>query len=119
MRLLGNLALTWMTRISSGYGDLSDSQCGYTAVRADVLTRLPLDELYPRYGFPNDLLAKLAEIEATVVNQPVSPIYGDERSGIRVLRVMGPIFWLLVRSGLRRVARQRRFRRAAAALPPA
>lgn len=114
IRWLGNQVLTRLTHFSSGYRHLRDSQCGYTALSARVLARLPLDELYPRYGFPNDLLAKLAEVDARVVDRPVTPIYGDERSGIRVLRVVGPIAWLLLRSGLRRVSRQRR-----AALPAA
>ncbi|MES1210247.1 MAG: glycosyltransferase family 2 protein, partial [Pseudomonadota bacterium] len=31
-RLAGSLALSWLTRVATGYGDLFDSQCGYTAV---------------------------------------------------------------------------------------
>lgn len=117
VRFLGNHALTRLTRLSSGYRHLRDAQCGYTAVRAEVLARLPLADLYPRYGFPNDVLAKLAEIDATVVDRPVTPIYGDEHSGIRVYRVVFPLLWLLLRSGLRRIRRQRRWRRATPALP--
>jgi glycosyltransferase involved in cell wall biosynthesis len=111
VRLFGNRVLSRMTRWSSGYA-VRDSQCGYTALAADTLARLPLDDLYPRYGFPNDLLAKLAEIDARVVDRPVTPIYGDEQSGIRVTRVVGPIMWLLLRSGVRRVRRQRKARLA-------
>ena len=116
VRWVGNLTLTRLTRISTGYRELRDAQCGYTAVRAEVLARLPLSELYPRYGFPNDLLAKLAEVDAVVLDRPVTPIYGDERSGLHVHRVVLPILWLLLRSGLRRVARQRRWS-ATPALP--
>ena len=109
IRLFGNRVLSRLTRYSSGYG-VRDSQCGYTALAGSTLARLPLGDLYPRYGFPNDLLAKLAEINARVIDRPVTPIYGDEQSGIRVTRVVGPILWLLLRSGLRRVRRQRRAR---------
>lgn len=114
VRLLGNRALTQLTRLSSGYRHVRDSQCGYTAITVHTLRQLPLDDLYRRYGFPNDLLAKLAEVGARVEDRPVSPIYGDERSGIRVLRVVGPILWLLARSGVRRVRRQRARRRLSA-----
>ncbi len=107
VRYLGNLALTWLTRRSSGYRRLRDAQCGYTAINRATLERLPLADLYPRYGFPNDLLAKLGEVDARVEDRPVTPIYGEERSGIRVLRVIGPIGLLLLRSGLRRWFRQR------------
>ncbi len=109
IRWWGNRALTVLTRISSGYHHISDSQCGYTAMRGETLAQLQLDDLYPRYGFPNDLLAKLGEIEAVVVDRPVTPIYGDENSGIRITRVVLPILWLLLRSGLRRTARRRRW----------
>jgi glycosyltransferase involved in cell wall biosynthesis len=102
IRLFGNLALTLMTRLASGYGHIRDSQCGYTAIGRRALLRLPLGDLYPRYGFPNDLLAKLGEIDAHVVDRPVTPIYGEEVSRLRIPRVMGPIFLLIVRSGARR-----------------
>jgi len=107
VRYLGNLALTWMTRWSSGYRQLRDAQCGYTAISHTILEKLPLGDLYPRYGFPNDLLAKLGEVDARVLDRPVTPIYGEERSGIRIFRVIGPIALLLVRSGLRRRARRK------------
>ena len=116
VRLLGNLALTGLTRLSSGYWHVRDTQCGYTAIGRRALERLPLGDLYRRYGFPNDLLAKLSEQGATVVDCPVTPIYGDEQSGIRIPHVVGPIFLLLVRSGLRRVWRQRLRRGAFEAL---
>lgn len=106
VRLLGNLVLSWMTQFSSGYRGVRDSQCGYTALGRAALARLPLGDLYPRYGFPNDLLAKLGEVGARVVDRPVTPIYGDERSGLRILRVAGPIFWLLIRSGVRRLVKK-------------
>ena len=111
VRLFGNRILTMLTRLSSGYGHVRDSQCGYTALTYETLAALPLADLYPRYGFPNDLLAKLAEADRRVIDCPVTPIYGLETSGIRVNKVVFPILWLLLRSGLRRLVRQRAHRR--------
>ena len=115
IRFLGNTILTAMTRLSTGYRDMRDSQCGYTAINTEILARLPLDDLYPRYGFPNDMLAKLAEIDAIVMDCPTTPIYGNERSDIRISRVIYPILRLLIRSGIRRWLRQRMNRKR---LPP-
>ena len=106
-RRIGNAALTVLTRWSSGYEHIRDSQCGYTAISARTLRSMDLKSLYCRYGFPNDVLAKLAEVQARVVDRPVSPIYGSESSGIRIHKVVFPIFWLLIRSGVRRHMRQR------------
>lgn len=104
LRYLGNHALTRLTRLATGYRHMRDSQCGYTALDARVLAALPLDRLYPRYGFPNDLLARLAELSARVVDRPVTPIYATERSGLRIPRVIAPILWLLARATARRLA---------------
>jgi glycosyltransferase involved in cell wall biosynthesis len=105
LRLLGNHALSRMTRWATGYRDLMDAQCGYTALSAAMLARLPLDALYARYGFPNDLLARLSDANARVVGCAVTPIYADETSGIRIPRVVAPILWILLRAMGRRVAR--------------
>lgn len=105
VRYLGNHALSALTRLATGYA-VRDSQCGYTALCAKTLAGVPLDALYPRYGFPNDLLAKLAQQGARVQDHPVTPIYGEEVSGIRLHRVCGPILWLLLRASADRLRRE-------------
>ena len=99
-RFIGNHVLSVLTRLASGYTHVRDSQCGYTAVTADSLSRIDLDALYPRYGFPNDMLAKLHAISARVVNVPVRPIYGEEVSGISLYTAMVRVPRVLFRSML-------------------
>ena len=70
-----------MTRVTSGYRHVFDSQCGYTALHRDVAARLELDTLFPRYGYPNDLLGRCAGEGIAVRDVVVRPIYGDEESG--------------------------------------
>ena len=55
-RVVGNVALTFLTKIASGYWNLVDPQNGYTAIRREVLERLPLGRLAERYEFENDQL---------------------------------------------------------------
>ncbi|MBM4396913.1 MAG: glycosyltransferase family 2 protein [Deltaproteobacteria bacterium] len=81
-RRLGNCCLTFLTRVVTGL-PVTDSQCGYTALRLDRLDRLPADWIYPRYGFPNDLLAAASGAGLRVSEAVVAPIYRDEPSGIR------------------------------------
>lgn len=80
-RRLGSGALSWLTRRTTGL-DVDDCQCGYTAIRASALTRLPLAELWPRYGYPNDLLALIAGAGLCVKDVSVTPVYGAESSGL-------------------------------------
>jgi glycosyltransferase involved in cell wall biosynthesis len=102
-RWIGNLVLSAATRIVAGFGGPIDAQCGYTAVSAAALARLPLDGLYPRYGFPNDLLFRAVELGLRIQSVPVRSVYGMEVSGIRPLEAIPRILGLLARAWLRRV----------------
>lgn len=103
VRIIGNFALSAMTRVVTGYGGVLDSQCGYTALRVALVPALLERDIYPRYGFPNDLLAHLAALGARVVDRPVRPVYGSERSGIRWPLAAVTISALLTRAWLRRL----------------
>ncbi len=97
-RYLGNAVLSLLTKIASGYWHVADSQAGYTALSLTALRRLELDELYPRYGFPNDMLVHLNVQNARVRDVPSRPIYDvGERSGIRLRSVVPRISWLLLK----------------------
>jgi hypothetical protein len=95
-RYLGNAVLSLLTKIASGYWHVADSQAGYTALSLEAVRRLDLDALYPRYGFPNDMLVHLNVQNARVRDVPSRPIYDvGERSGIRLRSVVPRISWLL------------------------
>ncbi len=97
-RYLGNAVLSLLTKIASGYWHVADSQAGYTALSLDALRRLELGELYPRYGFPNDMLVHLNVQNARVRDVPSRPIYDvGESSGIRLRSVVPRISWLLLK----------------------
>ena len=95
-RYLGNAVLSLLTKIASGYWHVADSQAGYTAISHDALRALDLDEVYPRYGFPNDMLVHLNVQNARVRDVPSRPIYDvGEQSGIKLRSVVPRISWLL------------------------
>ena len=97
-RVLGNVVLSHLTRLASGYARLFDSQCGYTAASRRALAVILSGPLFPRYGYPNDLLCRLGAHGARVVDVPVRPVYGpDWHSGIRIAAVVLPLLRLLLR----------------------
>ncbi|MDD5309004.1 MAG: glycosyltransferase family 2 protein [Deltaproteobacteria bacterium] len=102
LRFAGNHVFSVLTRITSGYRFVRDSQCGYTAVSARMLTRLDLKALYARYGFPNDMLAHLNAAGARLAQVPVRPIYGTEVSGISLTTALFRVPLVLLRSFLHR-----------------
>ena len=105
-RLVGNFVLSHLTRLASGYTHLFDSQCGYTAANRRALDAIAAGPMFPRYGYPNDLLVRLAAAGARAIDVPVRPVYGPAwRSGIRISRVLAPLCLLLVRAFCARVGR--------------
>ncbi len=113
-RHLGNRVLSWLTRRLLGCS-VRDSQCGYTAISREAAARLPLEKLWPRYGYPNDLLGLLLERGLRVADVVVRPVYADERSGVGLRHALFVVPWVLLRAGLR--MRLRRWRQAPL-LPP-
>jgi glycosyltransferase involved in cell wall biosynthesis len=106
VRYFGNHALTRLTRFTSGYRQLRDSQCGYTAVSARALNRINLQGLYQRYGFPNDLLAHLKSANVRLAQVQVRPIYGSEQSEISWFTAFVRVPLVLMRSFAGRRRRQ-------------
>lgn len=92
-RFAGNAALTLLTKIASGYWQLVDPQNGYTAISRRALETIPLDAVYPRYGYCNDILVRLNVYGFRVKNVPHPARYGLEKSKIKyssyILRLSG------------------------------
>jgi len=98
MRYLGNSALSLMTKVASGYWNVADSQTGYTAASLEVLTTLRLEDVFPRYGMPNDLLVRLNIYDFRVQDVPIKPIYGiGEQSGIKYIPAVPRLSCLLLK----------------------
>lgn len=77
-----------------------DTQCGYTALARWACERLDLDALWPRYGYPNDLLGMLAAARIPIGEVVVRPVYAGEASGLR-LRHLPRIGWIVGRAAWR------------------
>jgi glycosyltransferase involved in cell wall biosynthesis len=103
-RIIGNILLSLATKVTSGYRHLFDSQCGYTAASRRALAVIDAAGLFPRYGYPNDLLARLHAAGLRVEDVPVRAVYGPGwRSGISLRTVVYPMSFVLLASWLRRV----------------
>lgn len=98
IRYLGNGFLSLMTKITSGYWNIADSQSGYTVINKKALAAIDWDRMYKRYGQPNDILVRLNVENFKVTDVPVEPVYNiGEKSGIRIHKVIFTIGWLLIK----------------------
>ncbi len=102
-RLVGNILLTMLTKLASGYWSLFDSQNGYWAFRAQTLIRLDLARLARRYDLENSLLINLNVIGARIKDVGIPARYADEKSKIRIWRDMPRIMATLFVGFWRRI----------------
>ena len=105
LRRLGTQAFGWATRIALQMPSLSDSQCGYTAMSSRAIEQLDLGGLWPRYGYPNDLLVQLRVRGLRLAEVQVRPVYGTERSGLRFRH--GLVIGFLIARGAWRVRKRK------------
>jgi glycosyltransferase involved in cell wall biosynthesis len=89
IRLLGNAALSFIAKLSTGYWNLFDTTNGFTAIHAKVARRVAFDKVSPRYFFESDMLFRLNIIRAVVADIPMDAHYGDEQSNLKIRRVIG------------------------------
>jgi glycosyltransferase involved in cell wall biosynthesis len=98
-RFLGGQIFSRLTSLAIGQ-PISDSQCGFTGISRHALSVIDLPDLWPSFGYPNDLLGQLASYRLRISEVAVRPIYGSEISKLR-LRHLPPIFFLLARARVR------------------
>jgi glycosyltransferase involved in cell wall biosynthesis len=99
VRRFGNLTLSLLTKIASGYWQMLDPQNGYTAISRRALDSLDIDALRDQYGFVNDVLIRCNAAGLRVADVPMCARYGDERSQVRLSKFVPSVSRLLV-SGL-------------------
>ncbi len=103
VRLVGNLGLSFLTKVASGYWDIFDPTNGFTAIGRHALERLRLSNLHPRSFFESDMLIHLYLIDAVVVDVPTAVRYGDEKSHLKLARIPFSFPFHLLRGTLRRI----------------
>lgn len=105
-RLFGNAVLSFLTKISSGYWSIFDPTNGYTAIHCRALASLGLETLSERYFFETDMLIRLGELRAVVVDVPMRAVYGDEVSGVKIRLILGEFLGKHLKAILRRIVYQ-------------
>ncbi len=103
LRLIGNFLLTFLTKLASGYWNIFDPQNGYLAVDKKALESIFLDKLHRRYFFENDMLINLNINRAKVFDVNIPARYGDEKSSLKIWKIVFSFPVLLVQRFLWRV----------------
>lgn len=102
-RIFGNVVLTFMTKLASGYWQIFDPQNGYTAIKRESLRALNLEAIHERFFFENDMLIHLNFFKYRVKDVAIPARYGEEKSDLNPFKVGFTFPLLLLRRFFHRV----------------
>jgi len=88
LRLIGNLALSYLVKMASGYWNIFDPTNGFTAIHKTALSMLNLDRISAGYYFETDMLCSLYQIQAVVEDVPLFTRYADEQSKLNPFKAL-------------------------------
>jgi len=99
IRILGNIIITALTKIASGYYKIMDVVDGYTAITKRAIDIVDWSKAWKKYGYPMDFLIRLNSYGLRVKDVPRTPIYlpGERQSQIKGIRYALRVSPMLVR----------------------
>jgi glycosyltransferase involved in cell wall biosynthesis len=103
LRRLGNLGLSFFSKLASGYWNIFDPTNGYLAMRRDVFERLPLSKISSRFFFETSLLCELNLLGAVVKDVAMPARYNNEGSHLSVPRTLLTFPFLLMMAFVKRI----------------
>jgi dolichol-phosphate mannosyltransferase len=103
IRIFGNVVLSFMSKLSTGFYEIFDPNNGFTAISREALNRLEMDEIDDRFFFESDMLFQLSLSGCTVKDIPIPAIYGNEKSNLKIVNSTLTFFWKHNRNFLKRV----------------
>lgn len=104
-RFIGNNGLTFLSKFATGYWHVVDTQCGYTAISLEAISSIPIESMVKGYGYNANILQMLNLKNFRVKDVKVKPVYGEEKSKIKLwkyIRTIVPLLWRLFWSRMKR-----------------
>ncbi|MDO4728789.1 MAG: glycosyltransferase family 2 protein [Bacteroidota bacterium] len=87
VRRIGNLGLSFLTKVATGYWNNFDPTNGFLAIKTSILRKVSFDNLSNRYFFETSLISELYFVDARIKDVPMPAIYGDEKSSMKVWKM--------------------------------
>ncbi len=93
LRIFGNAVLSLWSKVSSGYWTVTDPTNGFTAIHRKALEAINLDKVRRSYFFESDMLFRLSIANCVVTDVPMVALYGDEKSNLKISKVLWEFPW--------------------------
>ncbi|MDP9245269.1 MAG: glycosyltransferase family 2 protein [Chloroflexota bacterium] len=102
-RRYGNVGLSFLTKLATGYWPVFDPTNGYTAIHGSVAKVLDRTKIAERYFFETSMLIELSRLRAVVTDVYIPARYSGEVSSLRPARAAVGFPLPLLRAFLQRV----------------
>ena len=86
IRLIGNVGLGFITKLSTGYWELFDPTNGFIALRSEVLNEISLEKVDNGYFFETDLLFRCSLSNILISEIAMEAVYANEKSNLNPLK---------------------------------
>lgn len=93
LRIFGNAVLSLWSKLSTGYWTITDPTNGFTAIHRKALLAIDLDKVRKSYFFESDMLFRLSIVNAVVTDVPMVAVYGEEKSSLKIGKVLFEFPW--------------------------
>ncbi|WP_430408541.1 glycosyltransferase family 2 protein [Kordia sp.] len=103
VRKIGNLGLSFLTKVASGYWNNFDPTNGFFAIKVAVLKQLDFTNIHRDYYFESSLIAELYFQDARIKDVPMPANYGDEKSSMKVWQIPFIFIPKLTKTFLKRI----------------
>jgi glycosyltransferase involved in cell wall biosynthesis len=101
-RKIGNLGLSFLIKMASGYWNIFDPTNGFTAISTKTLKALDFKCLEQRYLFESSMLVALYMLNARIRQVPMPAIYNGETSSLSIWKSLVEFPVYLLRALVRR-----------------
>lgn len=88
IRRFGNLGISFLTKLASGYWNIFDPTNGYTALTGEAFSQLDPGRIDRRYFFETSMLIELSRKRAVVKDVLIPAVYADEKSSLPILKTL-------------------------------
>jgi glycosyltransferase involved in cell wall biosynthesis len=103
VRRIGNLSLSFLTKLASGYWNVFDPTNGYLAIDLNTFSALNEKHIHRRYFFETSMLIELNLARAVIIEVPMPARYRGEISSLSVSRSLFEFAYYLVNGFFRRL----------------
>lgn len=103
IRRIGNLGLSFLIKVASGYWNIFDPNNGFVAINNETLKRINIGKIHKRYFFESSMLIELYHADAVIQEIPMRARYGDEVSHLSLTRTLFGFPPKLLKAFIRRI----------------